>query len=61
MEIKVELDERGNCSKHCPNIEFKGGIPIMVGGGMCVYMCIHYRSFHRENGQTYIECGFKED
>ena len=59
MRIKVETDSQGNCSKHCPHIKpSKGGIPIMVGGGLCVHMCVHYMGNHLDNEtkEIFVDC-----
>lgn len=60
MKIKVETDHNGYCSRECPFTNRKPGegIPIMVGGGMCVYMCEHFGGYHRdlEENQIYVEC-----
>lgn len=58
MRIIVEMDEKGNCTKPCPYIKVskKGvGIPIMVGGGLCVYMCPHFEAIHKGQDIT-VEC-----
>jgi len=59
MRIKVEIDQFGNCTKHCPFVQQNGkGIPIMVGGGLCVYMCPYIDGMNkdRDTQEMYINC-----
>lgn len=61
MRIKIEIDKNGNCSKRCPFLpQNEGGIPIMVGGGLCVSFCDHYNGYLKdlETQEIIIECDF---
>lgn len=57
MKLKVEFDSNGNCSRHCPYTQMKkGGIPVMVGGGLC-FMCINFeRIWKDKSGTVLVEC-----
>ena len=55
MNIKVEIDEHGNCTTHCPHYG-EDGI-LMVGGGLC-FLCNYHRGSGKdtETGEYYVIC-----